>query len=140
MSRTVPKHVLDELAEIPVFASCSKKELQAMASLGTVIDVEPGYVLTRQGRRGFEFFVIIDGEASCSIDDEEVARLGPGEFFGEMGIIERLPRSATVVAETPMQTLVIDSRQFSAMVELAPSTAKKLLKAMSERLRKAQEH
>lgn len=140
MSRTVPKHVLDELAAIPVFASCSKKELQAMASLGTVIDVEPGYVLTRQGRRGFEFFVIIDGEASCSIDGEEVARLGAGEFFGEMGIIERLPRSATVVAETPMQTLVIDSRQFSTMVELAPSTARKLLKAMSERLRKAQEH
>lgn len=138
MFRSVPTHVLDQLAAMPVFEKCSSKELRAMASIGTVVSVEPDYVFTRQGRRGFEFFVVLDGEAVCSIDEREVARFRSGEFFGEMGLIDHMVRSATVVATTAMNVLVIDSREFGGMVELAPSTARQLLKTMSQRLRAAQ--
>src|SRR5688572_30072143 len=81
----IPENVLEALAAIPVFSGCSRKELQTVAHLGTPITVEPGYVFTRQGVRGFEFFINLDGTASCTIDGKRVADLDAGEVFGEMG-------------------------------------------------------
>ena len=138
MARGIPKQVLDRLAELPVFRSCSQRELEAVAKIGTPIPIEPGYVLTRQGRRGHEFFVIVQGEATCTIDDRQVARLGPGEFFGEMSLVEHDVQSATVVADTTMEVIAFDAREFGAMLEQAPSTARTLLGTVAHRLREAQ--
>ena len=139
MARGVSKQVLESLAAQPVFAKCSKKELEAVARIGTEIAIDPGYVLTREGRRGYEFFVIVEGEASCSIDGREVATLEPGDFFGEMALLEQAgTRSATVVATTPMKVIVIDSREFSGMLGQAPHTAVQIMTKLSERLRAAQ--
>lgn len=137
MGRATPKPVLDRLAGLPLFSACSRKELEAVARIGAPIVVEPGYLLTRQGRRGFEFFIVLSGEASCQIDGEEVARFGPGDFFGEMSILDRKPRSATVEAASAMEVIAIDSREFTAMLDTAPSTTRKILATLSERLRAA---
>ena len=134
----IPENVLEALAAIPVFSGCTRKELQTVAHLGTPITVEPGYVFTRQGVRGFEFFINLDGTASCTIDGKRVADLDAGEVFGEMGLLEHEPCSATVVAETPMAVLVLDAREFGGMLAEAPSTAQKLLTILSHRLRMSQ--
>jgi len=138
MARGIPKEVLERLAELPVFRTCSKRELEIVSRIGTPIPIEPGYVLTRQGRRGYEFFVILTGEASCTIDDKHVARLGPGNFFGEMSLVEHDVQSATVVAETAMEVIAFDAREFSSMLDQAPSTARTLLATVAHRLREAQ--
>jgi CRP/FNR family transcriptional regulator, cyclic AMP receptor protein len=138
MSRRTSKQVMDRLAGYPVFSRCTEKELRSLAGMGTALDVEAGHVLTSEGRRGVEFFVILEGTATCTIGGTEVARLGPGEFFGEMSLLEPQPRSATVVAATPMQVLVIDAREFATMLSTAPSATKQLLRTMAQRLRTAQ--
>jgi len=139
MSRSADKTMLQDLASQPVFAKCSRKELQAVARLGTKIVIDAGYVLTREGRRGYEFFVIVEGTATCSIDGQEVARLGPGDFFGEMALLDGGTRSATVVADSPMQVLVIDSREFGGMIDEAPATSRVIMQSLASRLRSAQE-
>ena len=134
----IPEDVLARLAAIPVFSTCTKKELQTIASLGAPITVDPGYTFTRQGRRGFEFFIVLDGTATCSIDGRQIAELTEGDVFGEMGLIDHEPASATVVAETPMAVLVLDAREFGGMLAEAPSTMQKLLAVLTKRLRTAQ--
>ena len=134
------KATLDHLAEQPVFARCTRKELEAVARLGTTINVDEGYVLTREGRRGYEFFVVVDGEAACTIADERVGTITAGDFFGEMALLDGGTRSATVVAETPMEVLVIDSREFGGMVDQVPATSRAIMQKLAERLRAAQAH
>ena len=138
MPKAYSKQVLESLAEQPVFARCTKKELEAVSRIGTPITIDPGYVLTREGRRGYEFFVILEGTASCTIEGEEVGKMAAGDFFGEMALLEGGTRTATVVAETPMRVIVIDSREFSGMLGDAPSTAREIMKKLAERLRTAQ--
>jgi CRP-like cAMP-binding protein len=138
MSKKVAQSVIDELHQLAVFARCTPKELEALTRIGTMIHVDPEYTFTRQGRRGWEFFIVMSGRANCMVENQTVASYGPGEFFGEMAIIDQGPRSATVVAETPMSVLVVDSREFGAMLERAPSTVQPLMSAMAQRLRTAQ--
>jgi CRP/FNR family transcriptional regulator, cyclic AMP receptor protein len=138
MARPVPKQVIEALRALPLFAGCSDKELDKVARIGTAITVDPGYVFTKQGRRGYEFFVLVDGSAVCTIDGSEITRYEHGDFFGEMGVLEQAPRSATVTAESTATVLVIDAREFHAMFEFAPAATKRLLSTMSERLRLAQ--
>jgi CRP/FNR family transcriptional regulator, cyclic AMP receptor protein len=139
MAKGSSKQVLDSLAKQPVFARCSKKELEAVARIGTSILIEPGYVLTREGRRGYEFFVILEGEATCTIDGEQVNTLGAGDFFGEVALLDSQgTRSATIVATTAMKVIVIDSREFSGMIGDAPSAARQIMGKLAERLRNSQ--
>src|SRR5215210_5382410 len=127
MSKKVAQGLIDQLQQLTVFARCSPKELEALTRIGTVIRVDAGYTFMRQGRRGWEFFIVIEGRAHCIVNDHVVASYERGEFFGEMAIIDREPRSATVEADTPMTVLVVDSREFAAMLERAPSTVQPLL-------------
>ena len=138
MSRKIPSQVIDELGALAVFSRCTPKELEALARIGTMIRVDAGYTFMRQGRRGSEFFILMDGSARCIVDDHDVATYQPGEFFGEMSIIDHAPRSATVVADETSTVLVVDSREFMAMLERAPSVVNPLLTAMTQRLRTAQ--
>ena len=139
MARGSSDKVMQSLAEQPLFARCSKKELETVSRLGTSILIEPGYVLTREGRRGYEFFVILEGEADCTIEGEHVATLAAGDFFGEVALLDAQgTRSATVVATTAMKVIVIDSREFSGMIGDAPSAARQIMGKLAERLRGAQ--
>jgi CRP/FNR family cyclic AMP-dependent transcriptional regulator len=126
------------LRNVNLFSACSAKELGRIAALADVVDVEEGRVLTREGHPGGEFFVISDGEASAKVGRKKVATLQAGDFFGEMSLLDRGPRSATVTAETPMRLLVVDPRSFASLVDEVPSVACKIMRALAERLRNSE--
>lgn len=135
MGRGIPKAVIDMLAAVPLLSACSKKELSQIARLGTEITARDGEVLTKQGRPGREFFLIVDGRARCLVDGAAVASLGPGDYFGEMALLDGGPRHATVIAEGPMDVLVLETREFWGLLDAAPSITRKLLVALARRER-----
>jgi CRP-like cAMP-binding protein len=126
---------VDHLAEVPLFSACSKKDLQQVARRAEDIRVETGKVLVNEGSAGAEFFVIIDGNAKVSRHGHEVATLGPGDFFGDLALLDRAPRNATVTAATPMELVVLGQREFSAIIDEVPGFAHKLLAGLARRLR-----
>ena len=123
------------LSKVSLFSGCNRKELMKIASLATEIGVPDGKVLAKEGEPGREFYVILDGKASVSIEGREVTTLGPGDFFGEMALLDQGPRVATVTAESPMEVAVLDPREFSTLIEKHPAVAHKILKVMAQRLR-----
>jgi CRP-like cAMP-binding protein len=128
---------LDHLAEVPLFSACSKKDLQRIAKASDEIDVQAGRVLVEQGRPGHEFFLIIDGQASVRRNDRKIATLTEGQYFGELSLLDRGPRSASVIADTDMTVLVLGQREFSGVLDDVPELAHKLLASMARRLREA---
>lgn len=99
--------------------------------------VHPGSVLCEEGKVGKEFCLIISGTAKVTKNGHEVATLEPGDAFGELSLLDHLPRSATVKAESEMNLVVLPAREFTAVMEEIPSMALRLLEAMSRRLRDA---
>lgn len=126
---------LERLSKVPLFSRCDKKQLKAIAHRATELKFEPGRTLTREGSRGYEFFVIIDGKATVTRGDTEVATLGPGDFFGELALLDREPRTATVTVDSPMDALVIDSREFRSLLEEAPELTYSVLAGLAKRFR-----
>jgi CRP-like cAMP-binding protein len=128
---------LDHLAEVPLFSGASRKDLQAIARASDEIDVKAGRVLVEQGRLGHEFFLILDGKASVRRNNRKVAELGTGQYFGELSLLDKGPRDATVVADTDMKLLVLGQREFLGVLDDVPSLSYKLLRIMAHRLREA---
>jgi CRP/FNR family cyclic AMP-dependent transcriptional regulator len=122
------------LAKIPMFQACSKRELATIARAATVIDVEEGKRLTVEGAIGKEFFLILEGKADVKRNGRSVASLGPGEFFGELALLDNSRRDATVTAKTPMEVLVVNQREFNSLLEQSPALTRKLLVGMARRL------
>ena len=135
MAIKIPKEVIEQLASVPLLSQCTEDELRKIAMLGTAVPVRDGKVLTRQGAPAEEFFLIRAGKARCLIDDTEVAEFGPGDFFGEMALLDEGRRNATVVADGPMDVLVLERREFWGLLDAAPSIPKKLLVALARRQR-----
>ena len=129
------RSALEELARVPLFSACSKKELQLIAKRAEHVDVPAGKVLVREGAAGAEFFVILDGTAEVSRHGGQVATLGPGAFFGDLALLDRAPRNATITATTPMELMVLGQREFAAMIDDVPGFAHKLLTGLAHRLR-----
>jgi CRP/FNR family cyclic AMP-dependent transcriptional regulator len=125
------------LAAVPLFSALSKQDLQRVASAADELDVEAGRELVTEGRVGHEFFLILRGQATVRRNQRKVATLGPGEYFGELALLHRGPRSATVVAETDMTLLVLGQREFAGLIDSVPGMASKLLKGIAQRLREA---
>jgi CRP-like cAMP-binding protein len=130
-----PKNVLEELARVPLFSACNKAELKQIAHLGTEASFSDGSVLAQQGEPGFEFCLILKGKVRCLIDGKQVATLDTDDFFGEMALIDRGPRVATIVAEGPVQLLVFDAREFGTLLDSSPKIAKKILQSFAARVR-----
>jgi CRP/FNR family transcriptional regulator, cyclic AMP receptor protein len=128
----------DALATVALFERCTKKELDAVAELTTEISLEPGRVLCREGEIGGEFFVIVDGTATLVQRGRDIRRVGAGSAIGEMALLDSGPRTATVRAATPMTVLVLNRREFDALLLRAPSVARKLLVVLGGRLRTAE--
>lgn len=122
------------LAKVPLFEGLSKKHLQRVASLATRIDADPGRVLIQEGTAGHEFIIVLDGEVEIRRGDEVLATRGAGSFIGEISLIEHRPRTATVVAKTPVALEVIDARSFRALLDDEPEIAEKIRAASQERL------
>jgi CRP/FNR family cyclic AMP-dependent transcriptional regulator len=125
---------IELLKRAPLFSGCSKSELRALASTADELDLREGTVVTREGRPGREFFVLISGTADVTKNDKRIAELGPGDWFGEIALLTNAPRTATVTATSPVDVLVITDRRFRDVVETMPSIALKILSSLGERL------
>lgn len=124
----------ETLRSIPLFAGCSTKELTQVDSLVAEDRASEGDVLIREGSPGRESFIILSGEAIVTVGARLVAKLGPGDFFGEMALLGRRNlRTATVTAITPMRLLVADPRQFSTLLQIE-GVATSMLKEVVDRL------
>ena len=129
----------DALASCPFFAGLSRGELLELAKVTEDMEVEAGKVLTREGQSGSEFFVIVDGEVSVTKNGQEIRTLGPGDFFGEIALLEDTPRTATVVAKTPLRFFVLTRQSFRSMLAHQPELEQKVLAALAERVRATSE-
>jgi CRP-like cAMP-binding protein len=128
-----------DLSKIWLFSTSSAKDLRMVRKALEEVTVAPGRVLCEQGTIGREFFLIVKGEASVRRNGRKVTTLGPGDYFGELALLDRRPRSATVVSDTEMNLLVLGQRQFNGVLDAVPALSRKMLAAMATRLREADE-
>ena len=122
------------LDSIPLFAGLSKGEREQLARWTDEVDVDAGKHLVSQGEFAYEFFVIEAGAAEVTRDGAHVADLGPGDFFGEIALLETERRTASVTATSPMRLVVMHGRDFKAMARELPEVAGTVRAAMAERL------
>jgi len=125
---------IDLIRKVPLFVRCSRTELKEIAMLADEIDLNEGKEMTRQGTPGREFFVLLEGSADVKKNNRKVNTLGPGDFFGEIALVSREPRTATVTATSPVRALVITDRSFRRLLDDAPRVQTKVMEALAERL------
>ena len=130
---------IERLKEVRIFEECSQRQLRSIARIAQVFDAPAGTMLTRADAPGDEFFLILDGTASVDVATEKRGPLRPGAFFGEMSLLDGGPRSATIIAETPVRLLVISRRNFSVLLKDVPGLTQSLLLTLSRRVRQAEE-
>lgn len=122
-----------QLRSIPLFQSLSSKERRAVAPHADQIEVPEGTELVRQGEFAYEFFVIEEGTAEVTRDGERVAELGPGDFLGEMGIVEKAVRNATVRTTSPARVIIMTEQALRSMSRSNPGVAERIKAAVEER-------
>jgi CRP-like cAMP-binding protein len=125
---------VDLIARMPLFAGLSKSELGQVAAIADEIDLPADKVLIREGERGREFFVLLEGEAEVTRKGKKLATRREGEFFGEIALVSNLPRIATVKTRQPVRALVVRDVEFRALLQRAPGIAVKVLQAVADRL------
>jgi CRP/FNR family transcriptional regulator, cyclic AMP receptor protein len=130
---------IERLKGISLFAGAKRRELDRISQLCTELTLPAGRVLCHEGEIGHEFFVLESGTVSVSVGGKEVATLGAGSFFGELALLDGGPRTATVRAQTEVTALVLDRREFHALLEEDPIVAVRLLPAIGARLRRQRE-
>jgi CRP-like cAMP-binding protein len=130
----IPRQQIELLGMVTLFSACSQAELRNIAQLGAPVSVPAGYKLTQKGKPGNEFFLVLDGKASCRVGKREVSTYTEGGYFGEMALLHGGVRMADVVALTDMDLLVLDAREFRSMLMTTPSIGVKMLASLAERL------
>jgi CRP-like cAMP-binding protein len=125
---------IDLIKRVPLFSGISKSELQEVASIADEIDLPEGKVLIKEGDTGREFFVLIEGTADVERGGRKVAALGPGDFFGEIALIAKVPRNATITTTSPVRALVVTDRDFRALLDHSPQIQIGVLLALAERI------
>jgi CRP-like cAMP-binding protein len=122
------------IKNVPLFARCSRKELAEIAALADEIDLPEGREIIREGERGREFFVLLDGEAVVRRKGRKLATLSSGDFVGEIALVSRIPRTATVKTMTPVRALVVTDQAFRSVLHHSPQIQEKVLEALAERV------
>ena len=123
----MPSATVDLLRQVPLFSDLDNRELQEIAGSMKQRTFRSGQQIAVEGESGVGFFVIEDGQASVSVGGDEVRRLGPGDYFGELALIAQSPRTATVTADTDLKTYGMTFWDFRPLVEETPGIAWKLL-------------
>jgi len=123
------------MAGCPLFGGVTGEDLAAIGDRALEVEFPTDHVIARQGEIGTGFFVVVDGSVRVVRDGDELARLGPGDFFGEMSVIDGLPRVATVVTSVPTRCLALASWEFEQLVLEHPSIGLAILRGLSARLR-----
>jgi CRP-like cAMP-binding protein len=127
---------VEALGRMPLFARCTQKELQFLASRTDEVDVEAHRTLTRQGDSGDSFYVLLEGEADVTVDGQARPPLHTGDFFGEISMLDRGPVTATVVTKTPAKLMVMSHAQFRDAIKGNDSLLSIVMAAMADRLRR----
>jgi CRP/FNR family cyclic AMP-dependent transcriptional regulator len=117
-----------------LFDGLSRKELTQLARVSEDLELEPGTVLCKEGQTGREFFVIVDGKVKVTRRGRRVATRSSGEFVGEIALVEEVPRTATVTAETPVRVFVLTRKDFRHLLDENPQVERKVLRALARRL------
>lgn len=127
------------LARVPIFANCTPDEIAAIAGVAQESRFAPGQIIVTQGTPGQAFYLVLAGRVEIVRDGTSLGAFGPGDFFGEMSLLDSAPRSATIRAIEPTTCLMLSSWDFKHLLERHPSIAIKLLEVLSRRLRVADE-
>ena len=130
---------LQLIADVPMFSACTKQEIKRIASLANRMEVAGGQTLTNEGDRGKEFFIIAEGDANVTVRGDQVATLGPGDFFGETALLDPGPRTATVTAATPMVVYKVEGEDFRSLLIDVPFIARNILRGIARRMRELTE-
>jgi CRP/FNR family cyclic AMP-dependent transcriptional regulator len=126
------------LRAVPLFSSLSDKDLHAILEIGKEISLEAGHTIVEQDASAIGFHLILEGEADIEISGRHVSTFGPGDYFGEVSLIDGKPRTASVTTKTAMRSLVIPSWSFNTVLDRYPAIAKELLLMFCGRLRAAE--
>jgi CRP-like cAMP-binding protein len=126
---------LEHLRRVPLFSRLGRSELERVSQLTDEIEVGLDQLLTEQGETGHEFFIVLDGRLMVLDGHTPIATLGPGDFFGEIALIESRPRTATVRAEGISRLMVIGHREFHALMDEFPEVRRAVMDALADRLR-----
>jgi CRP-like cAMP-binding protein len=127
--------IAEHIAAVPMFYGSTRRELQAISRLATEIEVAAGKTLTEEGKPGQEFMIVLSGTAVATKRGKQVATFGPGDYFGEIALLDPGLRTATVVAETPMTVVVVGQQEFGAILDEVPALAHKVMRGLARRLR-----
>ena len=125
---------VDLISRVPLFATCSKKELRLIANLADQVEWREGKTVIKEGRLGSELFLLLEGTVSVSRDDERLRDLTAGEWVGEIALVANVPRTATVITTSPVRALVLTRGAFLQLIEDNPSIAAKVLALLGERV------
>jgi CRP-like cAMP-binding protein len=125
---------LDLLRRVPLFAGCTKSQLAEIGLIADELDLPAGKALIREGERGREFFVIVDGSVAVTRKGRKVPIRGGAEFFGEMSLLSDAPTNATVTATSDVRALVITARSFKTLLAESPGIQMKILQSLAERV------
>ena len=128
---------LERLRRVPLCAACTDKQLRFISTRVEELDFPAGKELCVEGQRGADFFIIVDGAAECLTRGEVIRHLGPGDFFGEIALLDQGPRTATIRTTTPSRCLVLGPAQFSDLLHQNAEIAVTILHAVVKRLRSA---
>ncbi|NNE10863.1 MAG: cyclic nucleotide-binding domain-containing protein [Ilumatobacter sp.] len=126
---------LELLKQVPLFAGCSKRELQAIQKAGEKITMTAGTLIVDQGQMGREAFVILDGDVTVRRGGRKVVSLGKGAVVGELSLLDHGPRTASVICDTDCALFVLDQRHFQRVLEGNPQIAMKLLETLAGHIR-----
>ena len=126
------------LAAVPLFEELSKKDLKELLETSKEVSFAPGRTIVEEGTTGVAFHMITAGTARVSVKGRTKAKLNAGDYFGEISLLDRGPRSATVTAETEVHTLTIASWNFMALIDHSPALARKLLAGLCKRIRETE--
>ena len=125
---------LELLSKVPLLAGLDRRGLEEVGRLADEVDLPAGRVAARQGASADEFFVIVDGKVSIERDGEHLSDLGPGDFFGELALLGKVPRTATATCTTPCRLLVIGHREFHTLLSDFPTIQGAVLEAVAQRI------
>jgi CRP/FNR family transcriptional regulator, cyclic AMP receptor protein len=126
---------LERIRSVPLFSEFGEKGLQRVAAIAKEVKFPAGKEIAKQGETGIGFHMIVEGEATVSVDGVNHASLGPGSYFGEMSLLDGGPRSATVTAATELKTVSLTSWDFNVLLDQFPELTKNLLIQLCRRLR-----
>lgn len=131
------KQIAAQLGSVPLFSRCTGSDLRIVARHVETLSVEEGRPLCRQGDEGNALFVILDGGAVVERNGKEVSRLGPGDYFGELSLLDPAPRAASVTVTSPAELAVLGVRMFRVLLRDVPTISAKLLADLAARVREA---